>query len=82
MKHKALSPNEKSASTRPPTPTALPKQTAIDFRPSQDAISKRAYALYLDQGRPQGRDVQHWLEAEIQVLKASKAGRGSVLMQL
>jgi hypothetical protein len=80
MKNKDLSPNEKSAGTRPPTPPALPKQTAIDVRPSRDEVTRRAYAIYLDQGSPQGHDVEHWLEAEAQVMKARKAGRGSVLM--
>jgi Protein of unknown function (DUF2934) len=80
MKRKNLSPIEKSASTRPPTPAALPKQTAIDFRQSRDEVARRAYSIYRDQGSPQGHDMQHWLEAEAQVIAARKAGRESALM--
>jgi Cu2+-exporting ATPase len=32
--------------------------------PTQDAVAKKAYGIYLKEGRPQGRDVQNWLEAE------------------
>jgi Cu2+-exporting ATPase len=33
-------------------------------RPTQDEVAKKAYGIYLKEGRPQGRDVQNWLEAE------------------
>jgi hypothetical protein len=79
MNDKNLSQNAQSAGSRPP-PIALSKQTAIVASPSRDEIARRAYSIYLDQGSPPGRDVQHWLEAEVQVIKARKAGRGSVLM--
>ena len=36
------------------TPPALP----------HDLIAMRAYELYLGDGSPQGRDVEHWLRAE------------------
>jgi hypothetical protein len=80
MRNYELSQNEKSASTRPPALKAPSKQTAIDFRPSRDEVARRAYSIFLDQGSPQGRDVQHWLEAEAQAMKARKVGRGSILM--
>ena len=35
-----------------------------ETKPSQDEAAKKAYAIYLKEGRPQGRDVQNWLEAE------------------
>ncbi len=35
-----------------------------DAKPAQDEVAKKAYAIYLKEGRPQGRDVQNWLEAE------------------
>ena len=31
---------------------------------SHDVIAMRAYELYLGDGAPQGRDVEHWLRAE------------------
>jgi Cu2+-exporting ATPase len=39
-------------------------------RPEQDEVAKKAYAIYVKEGRPQGRDKQNWLEAEAQILHA------------
>lgn len=35
--------------------------------PTHDQISALAHAIWLDRGEPQGRDVEHWLEAERQL---------------
>lgn len=35
--------------------------------PTHDDISLRAYRLWQDQGRPDGNDFEHWLEAERQL---------------
>ena len=37
-----------------------------ETEPVRDEVAKRAYALYLKEGRPSGHDVQNWLEAEAQ----------------
>ena len=37
---------------------------AIDFVPSPDEVSKKAYFTYLNQGSLPGHEVQHWLDAE------------------
>jgi Protein of unknown function (DUF2934) len=79
MNDKNLSHNAQSAGSRPP-PIAPSKQTATAASPSREEIARRAYSIYLDQGSPPGRDVQHWLEAEVQVIKARKADRGRVIM--
>jgi hypothetical protein len=42
-----------------------------ETKPAQDEVAKKAYGIYLKEGRPQGRDVQNWLEAES---KMSHAG--------
>ncbi len=39
--------------TRPPDPHA-----------AHDEVAKKAYAIYVKEGRPQGRDMQNWLQAE------------------
>ncbi len=36
-------------------------------RPSYDEIAMRAYAIYEREGRPEGRDVEHWLQAETEL---------------
>jgi Cu2+-exporting ATPase len=33
-------------------------------KPAQDEVAKKAYDIYLKEGRPPGHDVQNWLEAE------------------
>lgn len=38
--------------------------------PPQDEVAKKAYAIYLKEGRPEGHDVQNWLDAEAQMPKA------------
>jgi len=44
-------------------------QDAIDFVASADEVARRAYFSYVNQGSPPGRDVQHWLEAESELLE-------------
>ncbi len=39
---------------------------------SHDEIARRAYQLWEQRGRPQGRDLELWLEAEQQTIPASK----------
>jgi hypothetical protein len=41
--------------------------------PSRDEVARRAYFLYQNEGCPQGRDVQHWLEAEAEMVNAAKS---------
>ena len=39
-------------------------KTEPDTKLGQDEVAKKAYAIYLEEGRPQGHAVQNWLEAE------------------
>lgn len=43
----------------------LNKQSA---KPAHEEIAARAYAIFEERGRPEGRDLEHWLEAEAQLL--------------
>ena len=36
--------------------------------PSVDEVARRAYFTYVNQGSLPGHEVQHWLEAEAQLL--------------
>ena len=38
------------------------------FRPTHDAIARRAYELYEESGQPPGRDVEFWLKAEHELI--------------
>jgi hypothetical protein len=39
-----------------------------ETEPTRDEVAKKAYFLYLEEGRPQGHDVQNWLEAGASVI--------------
>jgi len=42
--------------------------SAIDFSPSADEVAMRAYYNFISKGSKPGHDLQHWLEAETQLL--------------
>ena len=42
---------------------------------SDDAIRQRAYQIWEREGRPQGRDFEHWVQAQVELV-AQKAGNG------
>lgn len=40
-----------------------------DDRPPYDRIASLAYELWVKDGRPAGRDMEHWYKAEIELLE-------------
>ena len=49
----------------------LPKPNQTDKnKPTQEAISQRAHEIFVQRGCPEGRDMEHWLEAEAQLSDA------------
>jgi hypothetical protein len=52
-------PSAKETVVKKPTKKPLAKEQKI-----QEAIAKKAYELYEQSGKAEGRDVEHWLEAE------------------
>lgn len=79
-KPKAVKPaTSKSERDTTPVKTAVvaPKSTRMaDSQPAQaitpEEIARRAYAIWEGQGRPAGKEKEHWLQAEVQ-LKASQS---------
>jgi hypothetical protein len=57
------------------TAVAELNRNEIDFTPSTDEVSRKAYFSYVNQGSPQGHEVQHWLDAEKQLLAERKLTR-------
>lgn len=51
------------------TVPATPDSQENDFAPSPDEVARRAYFSYVNQGSSSGHEVQHWLEAEKQLLE-------------
>jgi hypothetical protein len=39
-----------------------------NFATAPDEVARRAYFSYVNQGSPQGHEVQHWLAAEAELL--------------
>ncbi len=56
-------------------PAADLNQNEIDFVPSPDEVARKAYFSYVNQGSPQGHEVQHWLAAEAELLAERKRTR-------
>jgi|SRR5579872_814005 len=66
--------SEKSASAvqtanlRPPVNAARIEGSLERLEDLNDAISRRAFELYEQEGRVDGQDLRHWLEAEREIL--------------
>ena len=60
--------NQKASNLPLPDAIADREQGAIDFVPSPDEVARRAYFTYVNQGSRPGQEVQHWLDAEAQLL--------------
>jgi hypothetical protein len=77
MKHKKFSQdqNQKPLGAPRPNTAADLSQNEIDFMPSPDEVARRAYFSYVNQGSPQGHEVQHWLKAEAELLAERKLTR-------
>lgn len=52
-----------------PASAAFAYSLALHEETSVLAVARRAYQLWEREGRPQGRDVQHWLEAESEIAR-------------
>jgi hypothetical protein len=77
MKHKIPSPdqNQKPANASRSIAAADLNQNEINFAPSPDEVARRAYFSYVNEGSLPGRHVQHWLEAEAELLTERKLTR-------
>jgi hypothetical protein len=64
----------KKTSATATTTTASSATTAADDRtamgpPTAEMVAARAYEIYLEEGRPEGRQLEHWVRAETELLK-------------
>jgi hypothetical protein len=77
MRHKSFSQeqNQKPAGASRPTAAADLNQNEIDFAPSPDEVARKAYFSYVNQGSLPGHAVQHWLEAEAELIAERKLTR-------
>ena len=54
------------------------KSNASNHKPTQEQIAQRAYAIFEQNGRVPGRDLENWLQAEKE-LKASNGQKAELL---
>ncbi len=50
-------------------------QNEINFTPSPAEVARRAYFTYVNQGSRDGHEVQHWLQAEAELIAERKLTR-------
>jgi hypothetical protein len=77
MKHKNFSQpqDQKPAGASGPAAPVDPNRNEIDFVPSPDEVARRAYFSYENEGSLPGREVQHWLAAEAELIAERKRTR-------
>jgi hypothetical protein len=70
MKHNTFYQDKNQKLPEPPLTTATKKleQEAKDFVPAPDEVARKAYFAFENEGSPPGRDVQHWLKAEADLI--------------
>jgi hypothetical protein len=78
MKHNKIfkHQNQVPASVSASVTVVNSNQNEIDFAPSPDEVARKAYFSYENEGSLPGRDVQHWLEAEAELITERKLTRG------
>ncbi len=63
---------KKSAEKKAAAPKTAGKKSSSAKESVQDKIARVAYELYEKSGRIHGKDIEHWLEAEVIVLGKKK----------
>jgi hypothetical protein len=49
------------------------QMTDSSSTPTHEQITRRAYEIFIERGQPEGRDLDHWLEAEKQLRAAGQS---------
>jgi hypothetical protein len=76
MKQNNIFQNQKPAGApQPAAPVRSQGQNKINFTPTPDEVARRAYFTYVNQGSQPGHAVQHWLEAEAQLIAERNLAR-------
>ncbi len=51
-----------------PLSAEILKRGETAYSPAPDEVARKAYFTYVNQGAPEGRAVQHWLDAEAELI--------------
>ena len=62
-----LAQKQKTVNIQQPITIAALNHTQTRSKPSPDAVARKAYFSYLNEGSAPGQDARHWLEAEAQL---------------
>ncbi len=70
MKHNKHSPGRAQDPANIPQPAAARALTPaeINFIPAPDEVARKAYFTYVNEGSRDGHEVQHWLQAEAELI--------------
>jgi len=68
MKHRKLSQTEQAVIASNPTSAAIIDQNEINSVPSPDEVARKAYFAFENERSQPGHDVQHWLQAEADLI--------------
>jgi Protein of unknown function (DUF2934) len=60
-------PTEARGRADPDAPGDSPASVEGSKRPADGQIRERAYLIWVDEGRPDGRELDHWLRAKWEV---------------
>ncbi len=75
MKENNFPLNQKTIFGPQPVVAADLSQNEVNFTPSTDEVARRAYFSYVNTGSMPGHAVQHWLEAEAELIQERKLTR-------
>ena len=68
MRHHKVSKTQQAVIAPRPTLAVVAGQNESDFAPSPDEVARKAYFCYENEGSQPGHEVQHWLEAEADLI--------------
>jgi len=68
--------NSKLSDASPSVAVAEAKTGNTNLAPTHAAVARRAYFAYVNEGSRPGRDLKHWLEAEMQLHAEIIRGNG------
>jgi hypothetical protein len=69
MKQNNILQSQKPVGAPEPIPVPGLSQNEINFTPSSDEVARKAYFTYVNQGSESGHEVQHWLQAEAELIQ-------------
>ena len=70
MKHNKYPQDQKlqPANAARPVSAAGQNSAELNFTPNPDEVARRAYFTYVNEGSRDGHEVQHWLQAESELI--------------